>query len=138
MAGVETSINCFARTLLRLPDSCCDAPTTAIISTIAEELVKLSTAFWQLNNAIYTDPTQYADAFKYDETETMAELDLLLAEIHDCYESLRVTNFSVPNEAWFFKEGRVTRLLQRLEALRGTILIMRTVSWRGKEYDKSG
>lgn len=108
--------------------------TSEEISTIADELARLSTTLWHLNDAINADPTQYTDAFNEDLREITAELAAVFEEIEECAAGLQDADSSISVASWFFKKGRVSRLLKHLEALKGTLVVMRTVLWHGKDY----
>lgn len=120
--------------LSTLRANCHHQKITAEILTISDELAKLSSTLWELNDAIDADPAQYTNAFNEDLEEISKELRSMLEEISECCETLRLADSNSSSVAWFFKKGRVARLLQHLEALKGTLLVMRTVLWHGKEY----
>lgn len=104
------------------------------ISSIAEELIRLSTTLWHLDDAINADPTQYTEAFNEDLEEITRELSCVFDEISECCASLQAADSNVTTVSWFFKKGRVSRLLKHLDALKGTLLLMRLVLWHGKDY----
>lgn len=116
-----------------LQETCQHETTAGEISTIADELARLSTTLWHLNDAINVDPTQYTAAFNEDLKEIINELTCIFEEISECCAGL-MAGSNVSAVSWFFKKGRVTRLLKHLEALKGTLVVMRTVLWHGKDY----
>jgi len=120
--------------LYALQEECQHENTVLEISTIADELARLSTTLWHLNDAITADPTQYTDAFNEDLEEITTELTSLFEEISECCAGLQIADSNASLVSWFFTKGRVTRLLKHLEALKGTLVVMRTVLWHGKDY----
>lgn len=120
--------------LRTLPSKCHHEKTTAAVSAIADELAQLSSTLLSLNDATNNDPIEYTDAFQDDLKEITTELETVLAEIAECCSKLQKVDGNVSSVAWSFKRGRVASLLQHLEALRGTSLVMRTVLWHGKDY----
>lgn len=108
--------------------------TAGEITSIADELSRLSTTLWHLHVAINADSEQYTDAFQEDLAEITNELNAVFEEISECCAGLALADTSMSAVAWFFKKGRVTRLLKHLEALKGTCVVMRTVLWHGKSY----
>lgn len=108
--------------------------TAREISSIADELSRLSTTLWHLHVAINADSEQYTEAFQEDLAEITGELSAVFGEISECCTGLTTADSNMPAVAWFFKKGRVARLLKHLEALKGTCVVMRTVLWHGKSY----
>lgn len=131
LAGQAASLS---SELYAVQEKCQHETTAGEISTIADELARLSTTLWHLNNAINADPTQYTDAFNEDLKEITTELTSVFEEISECCAGLQLADSNVSTVSWFFKKGRVTRLLKHLEALKGTLVVMRTVLWHGKDY----
>jgi len=131
LAGQAASLS---RELYAVQEKCQHQSTGGEISTIADELARLSTTLWHLNDAINADPTQYTDAFNEDLKEITTELTSVFEEISECCAGLQMADSNVSVVAWFFKKGRVARLLKHLEALKGTLVVMRTVLWHGKDY----
>lgn len=101
---------------------------------VADELAQLSHTIKELEDTIDEDPTRYTEAFNEDLKEIMTELTTVFLELQECCAKLDAVNNYVSGVAWFFRKGRVARLVRHLEALRGTLLVMRTVLWHGKEY----
>ena len=120
--------------LYTLQEKCKHDTTASEISTIADELARLSTALWHLNDAINADPALYTRAFNEDLGEITTELASVFEEISECCAGLQLADSSASAVSWFFKKGRVARLLKHLEALKGTLVVMRTVLFHGKEY----
>lgn len=104
------------------------------ISAIAEELSLLSTTLWRLNEAITADPEQYTESFNKDLGEITGELKLIFEEISESTDILEKGKDGSSTVAWIFKKNRINRLLKHLEALKTTLIVMRTVLWHGKEY----
>lgn len=130
LAGQAASLS---SELYNLQDKCQQDTTAGEISSIADELARLSTTLWKLNDAINSDPAQYTDAFNEDLKEITTELTCILEEISECCASL-MAGSNVSAVSWFFRKGRVAKLLKHLEALKGTLMVMRTVLWHGKDY----
>ena len=130
LAGQAASLS---NELYALQQTCQHETIAGEISTIADELARLSTTLWHLNDAINIDPTQYTEAFNEDLKEITNELTCIFEEISECCAGL-MAGSNVSAVSWFFRKGRVTRLLKHLEALKGTLAVMRTVLWHGKDY----
>lgn len=120
--------------LFTLPKSCHHEKTAAEISKVSDELTRLSYTLRDLDDAINADPAQYTDASNDDLKEITRELESVLEEIFECCDSLRLADSTVSAVTRFFRKSRVGRLLQHLEALKGPLLVTRTVRWHGKEY----
>lgn len=120
--------------LYALQEQCKHESTTEEISSVADELARLSTTLWTLSNAITASPDQYTDAFNQDLAEIVAELAAVFEEISDCCNDLQSADSTTSSVPWFFKQGRVARLVKHLDALKGTLMIMRTVLFHGKDY----
>lgn len=120
--------------LYALQEKCQHETTAGEISTIADELARLSTTLWHLSDAINADPSQYTEAFNEDLDEITTELNAVFDEISECCAGLQMADSNVSTVSWFFKKGRVARLLKHLDALKGTLVVMRTVLWHGKDY----
>lgn len=130
LAGQAASLS---TELYTLQEKCQHDITASEISSIADELAKLSTTLWKLNDAINADPAQYTDAFNEDLKEITTELKFVFEEISECCASL-MAGSNASAVSWFFRKGRVAKLLKHLEALKGTLMVMRTVLWHGKDY----
>lgn len=130
LAGQAASLS---TELYSLQEKCQNDTTASEISSIADELARLSTTLWKLNDTINADPAQYTDAFNEDLQEITTELSFVFEEISECCAGL-VAGSNVSAVSWFFRKGRVARLLKHLEALKGTLMVMRTVLWHGKDY----
>jgi len=131
LAGQAASLS---SELYTVQEKCQHEATAKEISAIADELARLSTTLWHLNDAINADPSQYTEAFNEDLKEITTELASVFGEISECCAGLQTADSNVSTVAWFFKKGRVGRLLKHLEALKGTLVVMRTVLWHGKDY----
>lgn len=105
------------------------------INTIAAELSLLSTTLCRLHEAMQADTQSYTDAFRQDLDEIMTELRLVIEEVSECCSQLQKSDSpSLTSTAWFFRKGRASRLQKHLEALKTTIIVMRTVLHHGKDY----
>ena len=112
----------------------CSHQETAIeISNVAGELALLSTTLHQLRKAMLTND-KYTAAFNQDLQEITTELTFLLDEIAECCSEMQKTDHNNSAAAWFFKKGRVGKLEKHLEALKTTLVVMRSVLHHGKEY----
>lgn len=120
--------------LYALQERCKHESTAGEMSSVADELARLSTTLWTLNDAITTSPDQYTDAFNEDLAEITTELASVIEEISDCCNDLQSADSTTSSVPWFFKQGRVSRLVKHLDALKGTLMIMRTVLFHGKDY----
>lgn len=120
--------------LTTLLTACHHNETNTELLAISKELAQLSGTLEDLDNAVDADPAQYTHAFQEDLKEITDELIAVFAELQDCCTKLGAMTVDVSGVAWFFKKGRVARLIQHLKALRGTLLVMRTVLWHGKNY----
>ena len=120
--------------LYTLQGDCDHQATTDDISSIAAELALLSTTLHHLNEAMSADPQQYTESFDEDLAEITGELTLVFDEVSECSIELQKADGGNSAVAWFFKKGRVTRLQKRIETLKTTLIVMRTVLHHGKEY----
>lgn len=121
--------------LYALRESCGHDQTSKDITNIAGELALLSTTLWRLHEAMETESNAYTSAFDDDLKEITSELALLFDEIEECCTEMQKSD--APNTTavgWFFKKGRVSRLEKHLEALKTTLVVMRTVLHHGKHY----
>lgn len=121
--------------LYSLGERCGHEQTTNEISNIAGELTLLSTTLWRLHEAMVTTPESYTTAFSDDLGEISSELSLLFDEIDECCTAMQKSDAPTTTAvAWFFKKGRVHKLQKHLEALKTTLVVMKTVLHHGKEY----
>ena len=102
------------------------------ISFVAAEVALLSTTLWRLNEAITINPQQYTDAFKEDLAEITVELDLIFMEVEECVLALKENDMGRRSVEMLFKKSRVARLHKHLEALKTTLVVMRTVLQRNE------
>lgn len=106
------------------------------VCAIAKELAQLSATLDELEEAISTDLNLYTAAFNEDLDEIATELVAVLVELRECCTKLRELTINTSVVAWFFRKGHVAHFMRHLKALRGTLLVMRTVLWHGKEYGR--
>ena len=121
--------------LYGLGERCGHDQTSSDISNIAGELALLSTTLWRLHEAMAVNPDAYTTAFNDDLGEITTELTLLFDEVGEC--SAEMQKSDSPNTTavgGFFKKGRVSNLQKHLEALKTTLVVMRTVVHHGKDY----
>ena len=60
---------------------------------------------------------------------------LLFDEIEECCTAMQKSDAPTTNAvAWLFKKGRTHKLQKHLEALKTTLVVMKTVLHHGKEY----
>ena len=118
-----------------LGERCGHDQTSNDISNIAGELTLLSTTLWRLHEAMVTTPESYTTAFSDDLGELSSELTLLFDEIDECCTAMQKSDAPTTTAvAWFFKKGSVHKLQKHLEALKTTLVVMKTVLYHGKEY----
>jgi hypothetical protein len=127
--AAQLSIN-----LAELGDDCSHQQTSNDISSIAGECALLSTTLWRLHEALLDNAEAYTSAFSDDLSEICSELHLLFDEIAECCAMMQKDDSSQSAVAWFFKKGRVHKLQKHLEALKTTLVVMRTVLHHGKKY----
>ena len=122
-------------TLYAVSERCGHDTVVTEISGVADELILISTTLWRLHEAVAVEEKSYTAAFKTDLEEITTELGLLFDEIEECGTELQKADSGPGNAvAWFFKKGRVTKLQKHLEALKTTLVVMRTVLYHGKDY----
>ena len=121
--------------LHRVGEQCSHQETTIQISNVAGELALLSTTLCRLHEAMLTND-KYTAAFKQDLDEITTELTYLLDEIAECCSEMQKTDHNNSAAAWFFKKGRIGKLEKHLQALKTTLVVMRTVLHYGKDYGK--
>ena len=121
--------------LYGLGERCAHEETSSDISNIAGELTLLSTTLWRLHEAIAANSDAYTAAFNDDLSEITSELTLLFDEIDECCTAMQKSDTPATTAVgWFFKRGRVQKLQKHLEALKTTLVVMRTVLHHGKDY----
>lgn len=108
---------------------------TTDLTNIASEMTLLSTTLSRLHEAMGTNASAYTAAFRQDLEEITNELRMIFEEIEECSVQLQKADSSTSSAVgWFFRKGRAARLQKHLEALKSTIIVMRTVLHHGKEY----
>lgn len=117
-----------------LSESCAHEAVSTDITNISGELHLLSTTLARLQESVKDEALVYTDAFHVDLKEIIDELTLVYEEIEECCVQLQQSDSSLKGAAWFFKKGRATKLQKHLEALKTTIVVMRTVLHHGKDY----
>lgn len=118
--------------LYELEEKCKHDAVSAEISTVADELARMSTTLWQLHKTTSAAPDQYTPAFKDDLHEILGELNLLFDEINGCCADMQKIDAEnrIP---WLFKKSRVFHFFKYLEALKSTLVVMRIVLGHGKD-----
>jgi hypothetical protein len=105
------------------------------VESVANEIAMLSASLWRLHEAMAEDRNRYTDSFNQDLAEITHELKIVFEEFSDCCEELRKADPSSGNAvSWLFKKSKVHHLQKHLEALKSTLIVMRTVLNHGKEY----
>lgn len=109
--------------------------TSADVESVANEIAMLAATLWRLQEAINEDPDRYTESFNEDLAELTLELKIVFEEISECCEELQKADPTSGNPvSWLFKKSKVHHLQKHLEALKTTLVVMRTVLHRGKEY----
>ena len=104
------------------------------ICNISGELTLLSTTLCRLHEAMTANKSSYTESFRQDLEEIAVELGMVFEEVDECCVELQKSDASSSSTGWFFKKGRTARLQKHLEALKTTVVVMRTVLHHGKEY----
>ena len=125
-----------ANDLNTLGDRCEHEGTRKEIANIAGETLLLCSTLWRLHEALEANSNEdnYTAAFSQDLDEITSELKLVFDEIGECCQEMQKADAPGGKVPWFFKRGRVARLQKHLEALKTTLVVMRTVLHHGKEY----
>lgn len=119
--------------LSAVQDTC--GHTSADVESVAHEIAILAATLWRLHEAINEDPNRYTDSFNQDLAEITLELKMVFEEIAECCEELQKADPTSGNAvSWLFKKSKVHHLQKHLEALKTTLVVMRTVLHHGKEY----
>jgi hypothetical protein len=109
--------------------------TSGDVESIANEIALLAATLWRLHEAMAEDPNRYTDSFNQDLAEITAELKIVFGEISECCEELQKADPTSANVvSWLLKKPKVHHLQKHLEALKTTLVVMRTVLYHGKEY----
>jgi chromosome segregation ATPase len=109
--------------------------TSADVESVANEIAMLAATLWRLHEAINEDPNRYTESFNQDLAEITLELKTVFEEIAECCEELQKADPTSGNAvSWLFKKSKVHHLQKHLEALKTTLVVMRTVLHHGKEY----
>lgn len=140
-AGPVPTINVAGRAatlstdLYAVGERCEHESTASEISSIAGELAHLSTTLWRLHDAMLTNGQSFTALFRQDLDEITTELNLLFDEVAECcVEMQRADSGTNAVAIRFFKKNRLLKLQKHLEALKTTLVVMRTVLHHGKEY----
>lgn len=108
--------------------------TSADVESVANEIAMLAATLWRLHEAMAEDPHHYTESFNQDLAEITSELKLVFEEIFECCEELQKVDPTSGNAvSWLFKKTKVHHLQKHLEALKTTLVVMRTVLQHGKE-----
>ena len=109
--------------------------TSSDVEGVAKEIAMLAATLWRLHEAIAEDPNRYTVSFNHDLAEIIHELKIVFEDISDCSGELRKADPISGNAvSWLFKKSKVHHLQKHLEALKSTLIVMRTVLNHGKEY----
>lgn len=136
LVSLAKSSTSLSSRMYNLADVCGHTSTCTQAEEVAGELANVSTVLYRLNEAMTEQPDRYTQAFKEDLDRNNAELGLYLDEISECAEELHRKD-PLRNEhvvPWFFKKGRVDRLIKHLQLLKGQLAIMRLVLNEGSEF----
>ncbi len=119
--------------LYAVQESC--GHTSSDVEGVANEIAMLAATLWRLHEAIAEDPNRYTLSFNHDLAEIVQELKIVFEEVSDCCEELQKADPTSGNAvSWLFKKSKVHHLQKHLEALKSTLVVMRTVLNHGKEY----
>ena len=107
------------------------------VDSMAGELAVLSAVVWRLHGDITTDIHRYTEAFMQDLEEIMQELKVVFSEVAEVRQQLpKIDNASRGTIKSFFRKSKLSHLRRHLDALKSTLMVMRTVLEHGKEYGK--
>lgn len=119
--------------LHRLQERC--AHTSTDVGSVAGELAHLAEALGHLHQVMCEDPNRYTESFNQDLTEIVNALRAIFQETFVCCAELQKADPAPGNTAnWLIKKSKVHSLQKRVETLRTTLVVMRTVLQRGQEY----
>lgn len=137
-ASLAAQAAALATELNSLSERCSHENIVSDIVHISAELTLLSTTLCRLDDAMTANDSSYTDAFRQDLNEISTELKMIFEEVEECCSQLQKSDSpSFTGVAWFFRKGRVARLQKHLEALKTTVVVMRTVLDHGKEHGMS-
>jgi hypothetical protein len=108
--------------------------TSADVESVANEIAMLAATLWRLHEAMADDPSRYTESFNQDLAEITLELKAVFEEISECCVELQKADPTPGNAvSWLFRKSKVHHLQKHLEALKTTLVVMRTVLYHGKE-----
>ena len=108
--------NELASRLYSLDSDCGNETIVTDLSAIAGELAMLSKTLWDLTD----------------------ELGLIFEEISECSNEIKKVEGARSAVSRVFKKGRSVWLQKHLEALKTTLIVMRTILHHGKDYGVHG
>lgn len=111
--------------------------TSAAVGSVTREIALLAATLSRLHEAIGEDATRYTESFYHDLAEITSELVIVFEEISECCKEIQKADPISGNAiSWLFKKSKVHHLQKHMDALKTTLIVMRTVLNHGKEYGK--
>lgn len=105
------------------------------IESMANEIAILSAVLWRLHEEITRDLERYTEAFMQDLDEITRELTAIFEDVAEVAKQLsKVDKHQQGTIKTFFRKSKVGNLQKHLQALKTTLIVMRTVLQHGKEY----
>lgn len=105
------------------------------IESMANEISILSAVLWRLHEEIIKDLYRFTESFMEDLDEINRELAAIFEEIADVVAEMRkVDSHQQGTFKGLFKKSKLAHLQRHLEALKTTLVVMRTILQHGKEY----
>lgn len=105
------------------------------VKCVASEVTMLAATLWSLHEAMTEGPNRYTESFNQDLAEITLELNIVFEEISECCGELQKADPTSGNAvSWLFRKSKVHHLQKHLQALKTTLVVMRTVLHHGKEY----
>ena len=109
--------------------------TRANVESVANEIAMLGDILCHLHEAMDKSPAQFTESFNQDLAEIILELKTVFEEISECSQELQKADSTSGNGiSWLFRRPKVHLLQKHLEALKTTLVVMRTVLHHSEEY----
>lgn len=105
------------------------------IENMANEIAILSAVLWRLHEEMARDLDRFTEAFMQDLGEIAQELTAIFEEVAEVARQLQKVDSQQQGAIKsFFRKSKVAYLQRHLEALKTTLVVMRTILQHGKEY----